>query len=101
MAKSSKEHKEFMKQFNFMACCVCGATSQVDGHHRIKQNKGGQDDLNNVVPLCRWDCHQLIHSTNKSQFLREIKNRTNLSNEALYAFLNGNDNFILKTLYKV
>jgi len=87
----TKEHKEFMKQFRDMPCFVCGSYAQVEGHHVIKQAKGGLDDLNNVIPLCRWACHQLVHSTNKSQFMREINNKTGMSNEVLYDFLTGKD----------
>jgi hypothetical protein len=84
-----------MKLFWTIPCSVCGTTNgKKEGHHRIRSQKGGPDNLSNVLPLC-MDCHELVHGTNKSQFMREVSNRTKLCNLDLYDYLNGNDDYIL------
>jgi 5-methylcytosine-specific restriction endonuclease McrA len=43
-------------------CIVCGATFSIDPHHRLPKSKGGTDDPDNVVAMCR-DHHEEFHNT--------------------------------------
>ena len=71
---TTKEHKEFMKQFRFKPCYVCGSTYQSTGHHLIPVKRGGQDTLDNIRVLC-FNCHQIIDNGTLSQWIREGNTR--------------------------
>jgi 5-methylcytosine-specific restriction endonuclease McrA len=37
-------------------CMACGRRGPLDLHHVVKRSQGGQDTVENIVPLCRR-CH--------------------------------------------
>jgi 5-methylcytosine-specific restriction endonuclease McrA len=41
-------------------CKDCGATFDLDAHHLTRRSKGGSDDLDNLLTLCRF-CHNRRH----------------------------------------
>ena len=63
-------------QSDFIPCEICGAKS-VDIHHVIERSKFGkktkhlQDDITNLMALCRG-CHELAHESNIKDILKEI-----------------------------
>ncbi|NHI91979.1 MAG: HNH endonuclease [Candidatus Lokiarchaeota archaeon] len=47
-------------------CCLCDRQCDIDinVHHLIQKSKGGNDDIENLMPLC-LNCHSKINSYNK------------------------------------
>jgi hypothetical protein len=41
-------------------CANCGATDNIDVHHKISLKEGGANCIENLIPLCR-DCHEKLH----------------------------------------
>ena len=41
-------------------CQQCGCPDNLIAHHIIPKNVGGEDELNNLVALCR-KCHKKVH----------------------------------------
>lgn len=41
-------------------CRICGAKEDIDKHHIIPKIKGGTNEKDNIICLCRG-CHMLIH----------------------------------------
>lgn len=42
-------------------CVNCGATENIDVHHKIPLSEGGTNCLDNLIPLCR-NCHEKLHN---------------------------------------
>lgn len=44
------------------ACCNCGKEcgSEIEYHHIVPLERGGQDIKTNLAPLC-YECHSLVH----------------------------------------
>ena len=60
MKKHVKIYFENFGHPSFVACEVCGATA-VDIHHVKYKSRGGKDEYNNLIALCR-DCHNKAHN---------------------------------------
>lgn len=43
------------------SCVRCGSTEELEAHHIIPRDRGGDDTLENMATLCH-DCHQEAHS---------------------------------------
>src|SRR5712692_5360409 len=60
-AASAAEWKAIQEQVLARAgwrCQACGVRRRLDVHHMIKRSQGGSDfDLDQLVALCRWWCH--------------------------------------------
>jgi 5-methylcytosine-specific restriction endonuclease McrA len=41
-------------------CQHCGATDQLEVHHQQFRSHSGEDELDNLITLCR-ECHQGLH----------------------------------------
>ncbi len=41
-------------------CCICGGLHNVQVHHVVPKEQGGDDDIDNAIPLCP-NCHDEIH----------------------------------------
>ena len=57
--------KIYMKHFGYgeqdvILCEACGRKA-VDIHHIIFRSHGGNDDINNLIALCR-KCHNMAHN---------------------------------------
>lgn len=50
-------------------CILCGRPA-TDVHHVTFRSQGGEDDINNVVCLCRA-CHEAAHGVNARRY-REL-----------------------------
>jgi 5-methylcytosine-specific restriction endonuclease McrA len=42
-------------------CQRCGAAHQLDVHHILLRSRGGDDEIMNLITLCR-SCHRETHS---------------------------------------
>ena len=49
-------------------CSVCGSKSGIVVHHVLPRTRGGNDDLENLIPLCR-KCHLKAHNGKYTDFL--------------------------------
>lgn len=47
-------------------CARCNRVRRLQIHHRKYRSHGGTDRVENLEPVC-WDCHRLIHSTERSE----------------------------------
>lgn len=48
-------------------CWHCGTDRQVDLHHIIPAEMGGEDSAHNLIPLCR-KCHMRAHNKNQKEY---------------------------------
>lgn len=53
--------KPHVKRRDNNACVQCGSGAYLEVHHIVELSKGGSNDLENMVTLCR-DCHLREHS---------------------------------------
>jgi len=59
-----KHTKNYLKHHGFgeqdmILCEKCGFIA-VDIHHKVKRSRGGTDEADNLIALCR-DCHNKEH----------------------------------------
>ena len=47
-------------------CNRCQSYKRLQIHHRKYRSHGGSHRIENLEPVC-WDCHHLIHKTERSQ----------------------------------
>ena len=47
-------------------CSRCHSHRRLQIHHRKYRSHGGSHRVENLEPVC-WDCHHLIHKTERSQ----------------------------------
>ena len=47
-------------------CARCRSRLPLQIHHRKYRSHGGTHGLDNLEPVC-WDCHRLIHETERSE----------------------------------
>ena len=47
-------------------CARCRCRRPLQIHHRRYRSHGGTHRLDNLEPVC-WDCHRLIHETERSE----------------------------------
>lgn len=59
-------------------CLYCAQPRAVDAHHVLPKSRGGDDLMDNLVPLCRR-CHGAVHG---SPYLIELEPGKNLRVEA-------------------
>lgn len=70
-----KYKKNFLEFYNYgiqdrIMCWDCGKYESVDLHHIEQQSHGGTDEVTNLIPLCRVNCHD--HDTS---YLKNNKER--------------------------
>jgi len=53
------EHLSRIPQIDHF-CHICSITTNLTAHHIRPQSKGGDNDLDNLIVLCRY-CHTQIH----------------------------------------
>ena len=65
--KSTHFNRELLFQIKGTICCNCNKNvkEQIIYHHVIPISLGGNDVINNIVPLCN-DCHNIIHHHKKA-----------------------------------
>lgn len=74
-----KHVKNYMKYFDYgcddvILCEVCHACA-VDLHHITYRSRGGSDEVDNIIALCRV-CHNKAHDKiYSSEFLQSIHNK--------------------------
>ncbi len=51
---------------NNWRCARCRSSRPLQIHHRRYRSHGGTHTVDNLEPLC-WDCHRLIHETERSK----------------------------------
>ena len=44
-----------------LPCEICGTTQHICGHHIKSVGSGGDDVIENLISLCIYRCHRLIH----------------------------------------
>jgi DNA-directed RNA polymerase subunit RPC12/RpoP len=54
-----------MTQHNWQ-CARCRSRRLLQIHHRKYRSHGGTHRLDNLEPVC-WDCHRIIHQTERSK----------------------------------
>ena len=62
--KHFRRHKKKAWMRDFLACQKCGVKlgySHADFHHILPRSKGGTDEVDNLVTVCR-PCHVGLHS---------------------------------------
>ncbi len=60
--------------------------SSLDAHHVLRRSKGGSDDLNNLISLCRR-CHEKHHPEKQTRFtpgLNKMREEARKEFETLY-----------------
>ena len=67
--KKYMDHYGYGEQ-DYIICRACLKRKAVDIHHIIFRSKGGTDDINNLVALCRY-CHNKAH--NDREFNEKLK----------------------------
>jgi len=60
MKKHIKTYLNHFHNPDFVACEMCGRRA-VDIHHIVYKSRGGTDDFENLIALCRH-CHNLAHA---------------------------------------
>ena len=45
---------------NYNKCFICSSTKNLEHHHIIPLSQGGENNTNNVIPLCH-SCHMKAH----------------------------------------
>lgn len=50
-------------------CCICSTLHAVQIHHIKSLKDGGNDDIDNAIPLCP-NCHNQVHSVSSSRLTR-------------------------------
>lgn len=55
----SKAEKEWLIQNRGTACFNCGSTEEIEWHHVVPLEIGGNHTLTNLVPLCK-SCHMAV-----------------------------------------
>ena len=60
--KSLKKAKDkfWYKKIKWQPCACCGKELNLEVHHIIPINKGGNNDMRNLISVCS-DCHRKIH----------------------------------------
>lgn len=66
--RKRKINEDVLQQVRDMRCLVCN-TTPCDPCHIRSRGAGGDDDLNNLMPLCRA-CHRLQHAVGLVRFAR-------------------------------
>lgn len=56
---------------DFIPCEVCGKTA-ADIHHALPKGRGGKDDADNLIALCR-ECHNLAHENKLNKEIKSIQ----------------------------
>lgn len=72
-------------------CRLCNSTSRLQVHHRVYPDVYGQEDLIDLITICR-NCHDLFHSK------REIQQK--ISKRKIRAFLSKKRKFE-KEIYSI
>lgn len=57
---NTPEYKKYLKAVKGCKCLFCGATKGIEYHHIVPLSQGGDNRLNNIVPLCTA-CHIKAH----------------------------------------
>lgn len=66
------KHFGFGEQ-SFIPCEICGVRA-VDIHHIVYRSRGGKNNIENLIALCR-ECHNKVHSESISKiYLKTIHN---------------------------
>jgi 5-methylcytosine-specific restriction endonuclease McrA len=66
--KAWAARKEALYERDGWRCVACGARRPLDPAHVMKRSRGGSDDLDNLLTLCRA-CHDLADNAAASQRL--------------------------------
>lgn len=59
-------HSRISMQRHDWRCARCRSHRPLQIHHRKYRSHGGTHQINNLEPVC-WDCHRVIHETERSQ----------------------------------
>ena len=62
---SSSTFRRLVFQTHGTYCVNCGSSEEVDLHHIVPIAKGGTNNIQNIVPLCR-KCHMAVHDKTRS-----------------------------------
>lgn len=55
----SGKFKEEIIKMHGSVCCNCGSSDEIEWHHIVPIEIGGNDIPSNIVPLC-YDCHKAV-----------------------------------------
>lgn len=60
LTKNEQLKQQVLRKYD-NRCCECGTRYNLQIHHLLEVRYGGQDNIDNMVLLCK-DCHQKIHN---------------------------------------
>lgn len=80
MGLTQNKETVLLKSKRHCALCEKNAFNAIEVHHIIPRSEGGNDDIDNLIPLC-FDCHQRVGSYNPNHpkgtkySVKELKSR--------------------------
>ena len=70
--KATKFSYELLRELKGTTCCNCGldCKDNIIFHHIVPISIGGNDAINNIVPICSV-CHDLIHTGREKELRKQ------------------------------